>query len=34
MNDPQLLSRIATKDENAELKELAQDRLKELKGVN
>lgn len=34
MNDPQLLSRIATKDANAELRELAQHRLKELKGVN
>jgi hypothetical protein len=34
MNDPQLLSRIATKDANAKLRELAQDRLKELKGVN
>ena len=34
MNDPQLLSRIATKDANMELRELAQDRLKELNGVN
>lgn len=34
MNDPQLLSRIATKDANTALRELAQDRLKELKGVN
>ena len=34
MNDPQLLSRIATKDENTELRELAQDRLKELKGLS
>ena len=34
MKDPQLLSRIATKDANAELRELAQDRLNELKDVN